>query len=173
SWRVTDGFGRTVQSWSRDPQGDDEVVTIYDALSRVIQVSNPFRPSVPGESAIYTSTIYDLAGRVTSIMTPDSAVVATSYSANTVTVTDQAGKQRKSVTDGLGRLIQVYEAPNDPNYNYVTNYSYDTLDDLINVTQGTQTPRTFNYDSLKRLTSASNPESNTVNYQYDNNGNLT
>jgi YD repeat-containing protein len=33
--------------------------------------------------------------------------------------------------------------------------------------------RTFHYSSLSRLTSATNPESGTVSYQYDNNGNLT
>ncbi len=33
--------------------------------------------------------------------------------------------------------------------------------------------RTFVYDSLKRLTSATNPESGTVTYGYDANGNLT
>jgi len=32
--------------------------------------------------------------------------------------------------------------------------------------------RTFGYDSLKRLTSTTNPESGTVNYSYDNNGNV-
>jgi len=174
SWTHTDGFGRTVQSFSRDPQGDDKVATIYDALGRVTQTSNPFRPSL-GENAIYTTTAYDLAGRVTSVTTPDSAVVLTSYSANTVTVTDQAGKQRESVTDGLGRLVQVYEAPNV--LNYLTNYSYDTLDDLTGVSQYdpatnyTQT-RSFNYDSLKRLTSATNPESGRVCYgTLDTNGN--
>ncbi|HYR76177.1 MAG TPA: hypothetical protein VEM96_10075 [Pyrinomonadaceae bacterium] len=72
-----------------------KVVTIYDALSRVKQTSNPFRPSL-GESAIYTTTAYDLAGRVTTVTTPDSAVVTSSYSGNTVTVTDQAGKARRS-----------------------------------------------------------------------------
>ncbi len=59
--------------------------------------------------------VFDALGRVTSVTTPDSAVVNTSYRGNTVTVSDQAGKQRKSVTDALGRLIQIYEAPNDPN----------------------------------------------------------
>jgi len=33
--------------------------------------------------------------------------------------------------------------------------------------------RSFNYDSLGRLTSAANPESGTISYQYDSNGNLT
>ena len=80
--------------------------------------------------------------------TPDSAKVATVYSGNQVTVTDQAGKDRKSVTDALGRLIQVYEDPGG--LNYITSYAYDVLDNLLTVTQGTQTPRTF----LLRLTEA-------------------
>jgi YD repeat-containing protein len=87
-------------------------------------------------------------------------------------VTDQAGKQRKSVTDGLGRLKEVYENPNS--LNYLTSYEYDVLDDLTKVIQVTTHPaRVFVYDSLKRLASASNPESGTVTYLYDDNGNLT
>jgi RHS repeat-associated protein len=185
SWTRTDGFGRTVEAWSRDPQGDDQVVTIYDALGRASKQSNPLRPSL-GESPAYATTNFDLAGRVKSVTTSDTATVTTSYSSNTVTVTDQMGKQRTSVTDGLGRLIAVYEAPNGPNY--LTSYSYDTLDNLTGVSQYdsvsniTQT-RTFAYDSLKRLWSATNPESGTICYGtlsngqcqangYDGNGNL-
>lgn len=87
-----------------------------------------------------------------------------------MTVTDQNGKQRQSVTDALGRLTEVYEDP--AGLNYLTSYSYDVLDGLLTVSQGVQT-RSFVYDSLKRLTAATNPESGTVSYQYDNNGNLT
>jgi YD repeat-containing protein len=54
-WTVTDGFGRTTEAWKRDPQGDVKVATIYDAVGRVKQVSNPFRPSA-GEVAIYSTT---------------------------------------------------------------------------------------------------------------------
>ena len=168
SWTRTDGFGRTTEAWSKDPQGDVKVATTYDALGRSKQVSNPYRPSI--ETAVYTMSAYDLLGRVISVTTPDSAVVSSAYSGNTVTVTDQAGKARKSVTDALGRLKEVYEDPNGSNY--LTSYSYDTLDNLTIVSQGSQPARTFAYDSLKRLTSATNPESGTVNYQYDNNGNL-
>ena len=96
-------------------------------------------------------------------------MLTTSYSGNTVTVTDQAGKKRKSVTDALGRLKEVYEDPTG--LNYLTTYNYDALDNLTTVNQGTQT-RTFVYDSLKRLRSATNPESGTITYDYDNNGNL-
>jgi YD repeat-containing protein len=46
------------------------------------------------------------------------------------------------------------------------------LDDLITVTQGTHPSRSFLYDSLKRLTDATNPESGQLHYTYDNNSNL-
>jgi len=104
------------------------------------------------------------------VTAPDNAAVGTSYSGNTVTVTDQAGRARKSVADALGRLTTVYEDPSSLNYS--TSYTYDVLNDLTTVSQDSQT-RTFLYDSLKRLTSATNPESGIVTYQYDNNGNVT
>ena len=85
------------------------------------------------ESAVYTTTSYDLVGRVTEVTTPDGATVATAYAGNTVTVTDQAGKVRKSLTDGLGRLIEVIEDPS-PGLDYHTTYNYDVLDNLVKVT---------------------------------------
>ncbi|HVI73338.1 MAG TPA: hypothetical protein VM656_17865, partial [Pyrinomonadaceae bacterium] len=132
SWTVTDGFGRTKETWTRDSEGDIKVNSVYDCLGRVTQISNPFRPAT--ESAVYTTTAYDLAGRVTSVTTPDNAVVNTSYVGNVVTVTDQAGKARKSITDALGRLVEVYEDPNG--LNFQTIYTYDVLDNLVKVAQG-------------------------------------
>ncbi len=170
SQTLYDGLGRTTEKRQYEGGGNYIAVEVqYDALGRAYKTSNPFRPW-QSETAVWTTSAFDALGRMTSVTTPDSAVVTTSYSGNTVTVTDQAGKQRKSVTDGLGRLIQMYEDPNG--LNYLTSYSYDTLDDLTAVFQGSQT-RSFVYDSLKRLSSATNPESGTVSYQYDNNGNLT
>jgi RHS repeat-associated protein len=180
-----DGLGRTTEK--RQYEGATNYIAVqsqYDGAGRAYKASNPFRPW-QSEVALWTTSAFDALGRVTSVTTPDSAVVSTSYSGNTVTVTDQTGKARKSVTDGLGRLIQVYEDPSSLNYsglNYLTSYNYDTLNDLITVNQGSQT-RTFVYDSLKRLLSATNPESGTVCYGtvvsgvcqsdgYDANGNL-
>jgi RHS repeat-associated protein len=68
-----------------------------------------------------------------------------------------------------------------------TLYRYDALDNLICAVQtGTANPsfsscaaspaswrpRSFVYDSLSRLTSATNPESGTISYTYDANGNV-
>jgi len=166
SWTVTDGFGRTIESWTRHPQGDVKVATIYDGFGRVRQASNPHRNS---ETPVYTTTTYDLAGRLTSVTTPDGGAVSTAYNGNQTTVTDQAGKQRRSETDALGRLIKIIEDP--AGLNYETFYSYDALGNLRLVTQGSQT-RTFVYNSLSQLVSATNPESGKITYAYDENGNL-
>lgn len=175
---VYDGFGRTKET--QQYEGGTNFILIeqqYDALGRNNQTSNPYRPYL-NESAVWTTKAFDALSRVTSVTTPDSAVVTTSYSGNAVTVTDQAGKPRRSITDGLGRLARVDEPDGNNNLDsggspiQPTYYGYDVLDDLTGVTQGAQT-RTFVYDSLKRLTSATNPESGTITYGYDANGNLT
>ena len=175
SSKYFDGLGRPHRTYLNEGSGNYLVTDMqYDSLGRVWKVSNPYRTTTLNgainPSGMWTTTSYDPLGRALTVTTPDSAVVSTSYSGNTVTVTDQAGKARKSVTDALGRLKEIYEDPSG--LNYLTSYSYDTLDNLTTVSQGSQS-RTFVYDSLKRLTSATNPESGTVSYQYDNNGNLT
>jgi len=59
----------------------------------------------------------------------------------------------------------------------VTSYTYDPLNDLTVVTQNGSNSayariRSFAYDSLTRLTSSTNPESGTITYTYDLNGNV-
>lgn len=181
AYQYFDKLGRASRSFLNEGSTYSTTDTQYDSMGRVWRVSNPYRTTSLSDSVNpsgnWTTTAYDYLGRVTSVTTPDSAVVTSAYSGSTsspvgtvVTVTDQAGKARKSVTDGLGRLTTVYEDPSSLNYS--TSYSYDTLNNLTTVTQGSQT-RTFAYDSLKRLTSAANPESGTISYAYDSNGNLT
>src|SRR5262249_53356476 len=53
-----------------------------------------------------------------------------------------------------------------------TNYTYDANNNLIGVVQNTSHNRTFAYDSVSRLTRATNPESGAIAYSYDANGNL-
>lgn len=136
--------------------------TKSDQLGRVVEVET-FGPNLPqpwGSNSTGTGK------------------VQTAYDAEFTTVTDQANKLRRSMVDGLGRLIRVDEPDNGGALGsktspvQPTSYTYDALNNLTQVSQGAQT-RTFNYSSLSRLTSAANPESGTISYGYDNNGNLT
>jgi YD repeat-containing protein len=116
---------------------------------------------------LFATTKYDAIDRIVGVTQPDGSNITTTYSGTTVgltsTVTDEAGKQRKSQTDALGRLTAVWENPSG--LNYETDYTYDLLDNLKTVTQkgGAASTswrnRTFTYDSLSRLKSATNPES--------------
>jgi len=155
-------------------------------------VSSPYRASTSagasGEETMgWTLTTLDNAGRVLNIRTfsgsalpapwgtnnNSTALTTYSYNGYTTTVSAPAGATRVLTVDGLGRLIQVQENGIGPaGSNATTNYTYDGLDNLITVTQGTQT-RSFTYDSLNRLITAVNAESGTTCYAYDNDGNLS
>ncbi len=148
-------------------------------LLKATQASNPYRPTL-GEQPDWTNTFFDSLGRPIKVRMPGDALVRTSYIGNAVTITDQAGRQLRRVTNSIGRVMRVDEPDQDtgalgPVATPVqkTEYEYDVLGNLTKVTQGSQSPRTFSYNSLSRLTSAFNPESGTVSYQYDTNGNLT
>jgi RHS repeat-associated protein len=158
-----DGVCRvTRNAITSDPQGTDYTDITYDGLGRVWKVSNPYR-STSDPTYGLTTYAYDALGRTTSVTYPDGNVATTSYSGNSSTVTDAAGKTRTLVSDALGRVNSVTENPGGLNYS--TSYTYNALDNLTTVTQGSQT-RTFVYDSLSRLTSASNPESGLTSYTY-------
>jgi RHS repeat-associated protein len=73
-----------------------------------------------------------------------------------------------------------YIANDLSNNPYTTLYQYDALGNLLRVDQKGTAPsdstqwrtRTFTYDSLSRLITANNPESGTISYSYDADGNL-
>ena len=115
-----DGLGRTIET--RQYETASNYIAVQKVPFLVLQdgaawfqaskSSNPFRPYL-GEQAVWSTSLADSLGRVVKVKTPDNAVVTTSYAGNTVTASDQTAKQRKSVIDALGRLKDVYEAPND------------------------------------------------------------
>ncbi len=141
--------------------------TAYNSLGLVQQTTNPSRP---GDLLNYpTKYTYDALGRVTNVLTADLAQTIANYVGNQTTVTDAMGNARATTTNALGQLTSTTENPGG--LAYLTSYTYDALNDLVGVAQGAQT-RTFYYDSLGHLTSATNPETGTTGYAYDNNGNL-
>ena len=190
-----DDVGRVMMVENSEDGSTYSVTTeaAYDLVNRITYAGNPRRTGAASTDG-WTRSTSDSVGRVVEVATFNGAAkptatatnwnghVLTSYNAEQTTVTDQAGKKRRSVMDALGRVVRVDEpdstsgnlddTANPPQPLQPTSYAYDPLDNLKSVTQSTQPQRTFNYDSLKRLSSASNPESGTVNYEYYANSNL-
>src|ERR1043166_3882342 len=191
---TTDQLGRPVLT-EQTEDGNSYTISVRNAyldMGRVILTSSAMR-STAANTDSWTRVTKDTAGRVKEVASFGGAtqpawsgttgiftgVVTTAYDAQFTTVTDQVGKLRRSMVDGLGRLIRVDEPdgngnldlPNGGGPAQPTNYGYDVFGNLTGVTQGSQT-RTFSYDSLSRLRTAVNPESGAITYQYDDNGNL-
>jgi YD repeat-containing protein len=94
-------------------------------------------------------------------------------------ITDAASQVRTQCVDGLGRLSDVIEPDG-----MMTGYTHDSLNNLTGVSAqcltgytcspagSTGQTRTFTYNALSQMLSATNPESGGVTYTYDNNGNV-
>jgi RHS repeat-associated protein len=83
---------------------------------------------------------------------------------------DEAGHKREVWIDGLGNTIEVDEPDaSSGSLSHATCYSYDALGNLLSVTQGSQS-RTYIYDYLSRVVSATTPETKSiaVTYSYMN-----
>jgi RHS repeat-associated protein len=98
------------------------------------------------------------------------------YQGNTVKVTDAAGKWKLFTQDAMGNLVQVNEPNPSPGggADYITTYTYNPFDKLINVSMprptGTQT-RTFSYSGAY-LMSKTEPETGTTQFNYNSDGTL-
>ncbi len=142
--------------------------TIYDALSRPMQVTTPPQVSDSLSGTVnYTYTNNDVLVDVGPLATGDSYT-----------------KRRQYQYDALGRLTFVCELAtaasngtcglNPAYWGFQTNYTYDAAGRLTGVTQnaqqgapGSQQTRSFTYDGLGRMLSENNPENSTTYYSYD------
>jgi YD repeat-containing protein len=177
---TTDGLGRKTSVNVQDGTSSGiNTSTTYDGLSRVYQQSSPYRTTSDATYGLYTHS-YDALSRPTITADPDSNFSTYTYSGYSVTYTDESHHVWTRTYDALGRLLQVLE-PNSSNVpTFVTAYTYDALNDLKTVTQNGNSSsgdvphsRQFSYNGLGQLQSATNPESGTINYFYDLNGNLS
>jgi RHS repeat-associated protein len=157
-----DTLGRPYLTTTEDASNNiySKVSTNYDLAGRAYKTSNPYTGASP---SYWTVTQFDVLGRPTSMTLPDNSATTSSYSTNTTTVTDPAGVQRKSTVDGNGRLSAITEPDptNNNSLSLLTSYTYNVLDELTQITQGSQT-RTYLYDALGRLFTATTPEAGTV-----------
>jgi RHS repeat-associated protein len=136
------------------------ITATYDLAGRAYKTSNPYT----GTPAYWTTTAFDVLGRPTSVTLQDASVTTVTYTANNATAKDPAGNQRQSVADAAGRLSILYE-PDPTNNNSLTlqsSYTYNVLNELTQIAQGSQQTRTYVYDALGRLNTATTPEAGTV-----------
>jgi RHS repeat-associated protein len=170
---VADGLGRIIHRHQSDSSQQDTVDTTYDLGGRLYSITNPYRSTSDPTYGLTTYT-YDALNRKTLEIEPGrTSQLQWSYSGTSTTSIDESGNSWIRTNDLLGRTINVIEPTGAS-----TKYSYDGLGNLLTVNQlgvtgDTPRIRSFTYDSLSRLISASNPETGTIGYGYDADGNLT
>jgi RHS repeat-associated protein len=159
---AVDILGRPNLSTTEDASNNiySKVSTNYDLAGRAYQTSNPYMGTSP---SYWTITAFDVLGRPTSVTSQDNSATTLAYATNTTTSKDPAGNQHVSVVDGAGRPSTIKE-PDPTNGNsltLLTSYTYNVLDELLQISQGSQT-RTYVYDALGRLNSVTTPEAGMV-----------
>jgi RHS repeat-associated protein len=192
-WSKTtvDGFGRAVKAETGYNNGATPVtVSIVETkytpcgctpIGKLWKTSLPY---APGGTVYWTEHVYDALGRTIQVKQPNNrGTTSYSFVGPTVTVTDPQGKWKKYENDASGKLIKVNEPRPGGGADYVTDYTYSELGELLTVVMArpglapnpstvTQT-RTWVYDGgTRRLTSVTHPESGTTSFTYNGDGSL-
>lgn len=184
TYTFTDGLGRTIQTRlpAEDPtkhvvrgvvefntrgQAAKQWVPYFSSLSSTY-VPLVYEPNWEDLAAV--SYTYDPLGRTTAITDPDGSPTTTTYDDWTVTTTDAEGHQTVRRSDAYGRLIQVEEHNEDEVYSTI--YTYDTLNNLIQVTDAANHVTSITYDSLSRKIAMDDPDMSHWEYTYDEVDNL-
>ena len=176
-----DGFGREwYTKLTTDSQGTTYTEKTYDGLGRLYQEWNPTRCSLPGSTSCTseptwgtTTHQYDALSRPIVLTHADGSTQQSAYTGNTVNFYDETSRHWQRISDALGRLTKILEPNSSNTPTLETDYGYDALGNLLRVDQwggpvnstGDRI-RTFTYDSLSRLLTATNPETGTVTYKY-------
>jgi YD repeat-containing protein len=196
---IMDAVGHVIHNeLLSDPSGTDYTDTVYNGFGQVYSISNPYRSTSDPTYGV-TTYAYDSLNHKTLQSQPDGSVLQWCYndvassgqtnctanassqnsSDTSIDFSDEVGNHWQRTYDGLGRMTAVLE-PNGTSQapSMETDYAYDGLDDLTSVVQNGSNSnnarnRTFSYDSLGRLVSATNPESGNITYTYDLNSNLS
>jgi RHS repeat-associated protein len=179
-----DGLGRLIQTRKSSQNSGTYKVTdlSYNNVNLLAEESLPYFASSSAKAAatttvsLFTTYTYDPLQRT---LTTTNAVGTTTdtYGNWEVTITDPRGKQKNEFNDAYGNLVQVNE--HNGSSTYSTYYTYDGLQDLMNITDALGNVRNFTYDGLGRKLTAQDLHASTATtygsstYAYDNAGNLT
>src|SRR6185437_6797762 len=198
-----DTYGRTMRTAGANAEATpyDVSDTCYDSNGRTKFQSYPYQAATYTGAQVCSGAgdtfAYDGAGRTTTVTHSDSSTVQVSYTGRATQITDEGNDssnvKRIQQSDALGRLTSVCEVTsinllgNDGTptscgldiaaTGFLTTYAFNALNNLTTVTQGSSlATRTFNFDSLSRMTSESEPEwgsGSTMSYTYNSDSLLT
>ena len=195
-----DSLGRPIESTlANDPENATYALISYDTSGHTHTVTNPYRTTSDQTYGV-TTLSYDGLGRPTVVVEADNSKVKLYYGSSVsgaggissqlcalttygygypMLQIDEVGNKKQTWANGFGETIEVDEPNSSGALSVGTCYGHDALGNLTSVAQmgGTTDStqwrnRTFVYDGLSRVTSATEPESGNTTYTYDNNGNV-
>jgi RHS repeat-associated protein len=154
---ITVGSFTATVSYNAFPHPLTTAAAIANALTNLLNgTGSPVTASLSGSTISLTSRT---TGKSTNYLLSSSST----YDSNDFQVPSFGGSPSGPTLTG-GTDTATPDAPS-LDHPMPTVYAYDVLDNLTNVTQGSQ-QRNFVYDSLGELTSATTPEAGAVSYTY-------
>lgn len=193
--QYTDGMGRKLATIE---EGDEEgEFVVKDAVTYNLagQIKEEFMPyfsdtgqyQVPLPSYPKSTNYYDPMERNIKRVTPPDAegrvhFTQTVYLPLEKHVYDEEDTDPNShhywtptvyLTDGLDRLVEVWEMNHDPDLSiYITRYTWDLLEDLVMIEDNQNNIKMIRYDCLGRKIFMNDPDRGRMYYTYDDTGNL-
>ena len=162
-----DAYGQVYETIRTNNAQRIVATTAYDNMGFPYRVSKPY---LENAAPVYSALTYDAWHRVTQIVDPASNITTLSYAGLQVTQTDPLGNVTVTTTDPSRRIV-AKTLPTAAG-TAITNYVYNVLGDLTQVTRANGSTSTIAYDMLGRKTSLTDPNGN-FSYQYDSQDHLT
>jgi RHS repeat-associated protein len=178
-----DGLGRTYLTKKRGSSATGARVfaikTQYNATGTMLRTSLPYE-DVAGATLRWITTVYDGQGRGTRTTKQDGTQTLTCFRDldGSSTSVDAKGQRRRQIVDAHGNLVWVQEykgtfatCTTDEGTPYATTqYQYDRMRRLTQVTDAAGTPFATDYDTLGRVKFLSDPDLGTWYYDYTASG---
>jgi len=179
TYSYIDGLGRKVQTRgdAEDSAKQNVVDTYYDPTGQVLKQTVPYVASnsatfaTPSAGIRNTAMTYDPIGRVSIVTNPKGDSRTTAYFHWKVTNIDEKGAIKRNFLNAFDKITKVEEVLGATSS--ATIYTYNTRDDLTQITDAKGNNFGFSYDTLGRKTSQADPDMGTWHYGYDAIGNLT
>jgi len=127
-------------------------------------------------AAYNTTYTYDAMDRVIKVTNPDGTNKTVTFDRYNITDYDENSHKHTYTLDAFGQIAKVLEYNVDGltglNETYTTSYDYDATGNLVEITDTLGNEFKFTYDSFGRKVATDDPDLGHWEYTYDLNGNL-